>query len=287
MFEPGSTNKTITAAAALEHGVRTPKTETIVPDSLPLCPEKTFHDSHSHAPELMTFADIVAQSSNVGTIMTARDLGRDRLYQAQVDFGFGRRSGVDLPGESPGILRPPSSWYCTDLGTNAIGQGVAVTVLQMASVYATVANNGVLRPPTLLRGMVDAHGRVENAERKPGRRVVSARTARTLSRILEGVVEDGGTGTEAALDEWRVAGKTGTARKPDTEHGGYLPGAYVGSFIGFAPAQRPAVVVAVVIDQPTRGYYGGSVAAPVFREVTASALRRLGVVPTLPAKAVR
>jgi cell division protein FtsI (penicillin-binding protein 3) len=287
MFEPGSTNKTITAAAALEHGGRTPKTETIVPDSLPLCPEKTFHDSHSHAPELMTFADIVAQSSNVGTIMTARDLGRDRLYQAQVDFGFGRRSGVDLPGESPGILRPPSSWYCTDLGTNAIGQGVAVTVLQMASVYATVANNGVLRPPTLLRGMVDAHGRVENAERKPGRRVVSARTARTLSRILEGVVEDGGTGTEAALDEWRVAGKTGTARKPDTEHGGYLPGAYVGSFIGFAPAQRPAVVVAVVIDQPTRGYYGGSVAAPVFREVTASALRRLGVVPTLPAKAVR
>jgi cell division protein FtsI (penicillin-binding protein 3) len=287
MFEPGSTNKTITAAAALEHGVRTPKTETIVPDSLPLCPEKTFHDSHSHAPELMTFADIVAQSSNVGTIMTARDLGRDRLYQAQVDFGYGRRSGVDLPGESPGILRPPSSWYCTDLGTNAIGQGVAVTVLQMASVYATVANNGVLRPPTLLRGMVDAHGRVERAERKPGRRVLSARTARTLSRILEGVVEDGGTGTEAALDEWRVAGKTGTARKPDTEHGGYLPGAYVGSFIGFAPADRPAVVVAVVIDQPTRGYYGGSVAAPVFREVTAAALRRLGVVPTLPAKAVR
>jgi cell division protein FtsI (penicillin-binding protein 3) len=287
VFEPGSTNKTITAAAALEHGVRTPKTETIVPDSLPLCPEKTFHDSHSHAPELMTFADIVAKSSNVGTIMTARDLGRDRLYQAQVDFGYGRRSGVDLPGESPGILRPPQSWYCTDLGTNAIGQGVAVTVLQMASVYATVANNGVLRPPTLLRGMVDAHGRVAKAERKPGRRVLSARTARTLSRILEGVVEDGGTGTEAALEEWRVAGKTGTARKPDTEHGGYLPGAYVGSFIGFAPAERPAVVVAVAIDQPTRGYYGGSVAAPVFREVTASALRRLGVVPTLPAKAVR
>jgi cell division protein FtsI (penicillin-binding protein 3) len=287
MFEPGSTNKTITAAAALEHGVRTPKTETIVPDSLPLCPEKTFHDSHSHPPELMTFADIVAKSSNVGTIMTARDLGRDRLYQAQVDFGYGRRSGVDLPGESPGILRPPQSWYCTDLGTNAIGQGVAVTVLQMASVYATVANNGVLRPPTLLRGMVDAHGRVAKAEPKPGRRVLSARTARTLSRILEGVVEDGGTGTEAALEEWRVAGKTGTARKPDTEHGGYLPGAYVGSFIGFAPAERPAVVVAVVIDQPTRGYYGGSVAAPVFREVTASALRRLGVVPTLPAKAVR
>ena len=287
MFEPGSTNKTITAAAALEHGVVTPRTRRLVPDSLPLCPEKTFRDSHSHAPELMTFADIVAQSSNVGTIMTARDLGRDRLHQAQVDFGYGRRSGVDLPGESPGILRPPHTWYCTDLGTNAIGQGVAVTVLQMASVYATVANNGVLRPPTLLRGMVDAQGRVVKAERKPGRRVLSARTARTLSRILEGVVADGGTGTLAALDEWRVAGKTGTARKPDTERGGYRAGAYVGSFIGFAPAERPAVVVAVVIDQPTRGYYGGAVAAPVFKEVTSAALRRLGVVPTLPAKAVR
>ena len=287
VFEPGSTNKTITAAAALQHGVVTPKTETIVPDNIPLCPEKTFRDSHSHAPELMTFADIVARSSNVGTIMAARDLGRDRLYKAEVDFGYGRRSGVDLPGEAPGILRPAQSWYCTDLGTNAIGQGVAVTVLQMASVYATVANHGVLRSPTLLRGTVDARGHLAKADRRPGRRVLSVRTAKAMSRILEGVVKEGGTGTQAAMEEWRVAGKTGTARKPDTRRGGYRPGAYVGSFIGFAPAEKPAVVVAVVIDEPTRGYYGGSVAAPVFREVTGAALRRLGVVPTLPAKAVR
>jgi cell division protein FtsI (penicillin-binding protein 3) len=229
----------------------------------------------------------VAKSSNVGTIMTARNLGKDRLYQAELDFGYGRRSGVDLPGESPGIVRAAKDWYCTDLGTNAIGQGVAVTVLQMASVYATVANHGVLRAPTLLRGTVDARGRVAKADRRPGRRVLSARTAKSLSKILEGVVEEGGTGTAAAMDEWRVAGKTGTARVPDTVHGGYLPGAYVGSFIGFAPAERPQVVVAVVIDRPTRGYYGGSVAAPVFKEVAATALRRLGVVPTLPAKAVR
>ena len=287
VFEPGSTNKTITAAAALQHGVVTPKTETIVPDNVPLCPEKTFRDSHSHAPELMTFAEIVAKSSNVGTIMTARELGPERLYKAELDFGYGRRSGVDLPGESPGIVRPAQSWYCTDLGTNAIGQGVAVTVLQMASVYATVANNGVLRSPTLLRGTVDARGHLAKAKRRPGRRVLSVRTARTLSRILEGVVKDGGTGTAAALEEWRVAGKTGTARKPDNVRGGYRPGAYVGSFIGYAPAERPAVVVAVVIDEPTRGYYGGAVAAPVFREVARTALRRLGVAPTLPAKAVR
>jgi len=287
VFEPGSTNKTITAAAALQHGVVTPKTQTTVPDNVPLCPEKTFRDSHSHAPELMTFAEIVAKSSNVGTIMTARELGPERLYKAELDFGYGRRSGVDLPGESPGIVRPAQSWYCTDLGTNAIGQGVAVTVLQMASVYATVANNGVLRSPTLLRGTVDARGHLAKAKRRPGRRVLSVRTARTLSRILEGVVKDGGTGTAAALEEWRVAGKTGTARKPDNVRGGYRPGAYVGSFIGYAPAERPAVVVAVVIDEPTRGYYGGAVAAPVFREVARTALRRLGVAPTLPAKAVR
>ena len=287
MFEPGSTNKTITAAAALQHGIVTPRTETIVPDNIPLCPEKTFRDSHSHAPELMTFADIVAKSSNVGTIMAARDLGRERLYKAELDFGYGRKSGVDLPGESPGIVRDAKSWYCTDLGTNAIGQGVAVTVLQMASVYATVANHGVLRSPTLLRGTVDARGHIAKAARKPGRRVLSARTAKSLSKILEGVVKEGGTGTQAAMEEWRVAGKTGTARKPDNVRGGYRPGAYVASFIGYAPAEKPAVVVAVVIDEPTRGYYGGSVAAPVFREVTGTALRRLGVVPTLPAKAVR
>jgi cell division protein FtsI (penicillin-binding protein 3) len=287
VFEPGSTNKTITAAAALQHGIVTPRTETIVPDNIPLCPEKTFRDSHSHAPELMTFADIVAKSSNVGTIMAARDLGRERLYKAELDFGYGRKSGVDLPGESPGIVRDAKTWYCTDLGTNAIGQGVAVTVLQMASVYATVANHGVLRAPTLLRGTVDARGHLAKAARKPGRRVLSARTAKSLSKILEGVVKEGGTGTQAAMEEWRVAGKTGTARKPDNVRGGYRPGAYVGSFIGYAPAEKPAVVVAVVIDEPTRGYYGGSVAAPVFREVTGTALRRLGVVPTLPAKAVR
>ncbi|MFL6188004.1 MAG: peptidoglycan D,D-transpeptidase FtsI family protein, partial [Actinomycetes bacterium] len=286
VFEPGSTNKVVTVAAALEEGVVNPSTRMNVADTLQVA-DVLFHDAEEHELMWWTTADILAHSSNVGTIQVAQRLGPQRLARAALDFGYGKVTGVDFPGESAGLVNPVSQWRCTDLGVNAIGQGVAVTVLQMASVYATVANNGVLRPPTLLRGMVDAHGRVEKAERKPGRRVVSARTARTLSRILEGVVEDGGTGTEAALDEWRVAGKTGTARKPDTEHGGYLPGAYVGSFIGFAPAQRPAVVVAVVIDQPTRGYYGGSVAAPVFREVTASALRRQGVVPTLPAKAVR
>jgi cell division protein FtsI (penicillin-binding protein 3) len=287
VFEPGSTNKTLTAAAALQHGVVTPGTPITVPPALELCPGvKTFHDAHEHGTEVLSFADVVAQSSNIGTIQVARALGPRRLAQAERDFGYGRPTGIDLPGESPGIVLPADQWRCTDLGVNAIGQGVAVTVLQMASVYATVANGGVLRAPTLLRGTVDAAGRFEAAKRRPGRRVLSTRTARTLSRILEGVVQEGGTGTLAALDEWRAAGKTGTARKPDPNRRGYLEGAYVASFIGFAPAERPAAVVAVVLDQP-RPIFGGVVAAPVFREVAAAALRRLGVLPTLPPKAVR
>jgi cell division protein FtsI (penicillin-binding protein 3) len=287
VYEPGSTNKTLTAAAALQHGVVTPRTPITVPPALELCPGvKTFHDAHEHGTEVLTFAEVVAQSSNIGTIQVARALGPQRLARAELDFGYGRRTGIDLPGESPGIVLPGRDWRCTDLGVNAIGQGVAVTVLQMASVYATVANGGVLMAPTLLRGTVDADGRFEASKRRPGRRVLSARTARSLSRILEGVVKEGGTGTLAALDEWRVAGKTGTARKPDPKRRGYLAGAYVSSFIGFAPAERPAAVVAVVLDQPTP-IYGGVVAAPVFREVTGTALRRLGVLPTLPPKAVR
>jgi cell division protein FtsI (penicillin-binding protein 3) len=284
VFEPGSTNKTITAAAALEAGVVTPGTQLRVPSALTLCPGvKTFHDSHQHAEEVLSFADVLAQSSNVGTIKVASRLGARRLAKAELDFGYGRRTGVDLPGESPGLVTPAPAWRCTDLGVNAIGQGVAVTVLQAAQVYAAVANGGVQVPPSLLRGTVDGSGRFHPAQRRPARRVVSAQTSRTLTAILQGVVTGHGTGTEAALGDWSVAGKTGTARKPNPHGRGYLPGAYTASFIGFAPAERPAVVVAVVLDQPTP-IFGGIVAAPVFRQVARYALTRLRVPPSVPAR---
>src|SRR5574341_403564 len=258
VYEPGSTNKVITAAAALDAGVVRPSTQVTIPPELPLCPGvHPFHDSHQHGTELLSFADVVAQSSNIGTIRVATRLGAERLAKAELAFGYGQRTGVDLPGETPGILRPQSTWTCPDLGTNAIGQGVAVSVLQMARVYAAVANGGLLVQPTLLRGTVDEHGDFHQRERPVAKRVVSARTARTLTGILEGVVYEGGTGTAAALDDWSVAGKTGTAQVPNPKGGGYLPGAYVGSFIGFAPAEDPRVVVAVVLDRPARGIYGG------------------------------
>jgi cell division protein FtsI (penicillin-binding protein 3) len=282
VYEPGSTNKVITAAAALDAGVVTPKTPVTVPPELQLCNGvHPFHDSHEHGTERLSFAEVVAQSSNIGTIKVASQLGAARLAKAERDFGYGRRTGVDLPGESPGIVTPAPDWTCADLGTNAMGQGVAVTVLQMARVYAAVANGGLLVQPTLLRGTVDARGRYEPAGHGAAKRVLSAQAARTLTGMLEGVVKEGGTGMRAALDDWGVAGKTGTAQVPDPKGRGYLAGAYVASFIGFAPSRHPRVVVAVVLDRPASGTYGGVVAAPVFREVAGYALRRMGVPPTL------
>jgi len=282
VYEPGSTNKVITAAAALDAGVVKPASSITVPPELQLCRGvHAFHDSHAHGTEELAFSDVVARSSNIGTITVAKKLGARRLARAELNFGYGRRTGIDLPGESAGILTPANDWTCADLGTNAIGQGVAVTVVQMARVYAAVANGGLLVQPTLLRGTVDARGRYKAAERGAVKRVVSAATSRTLTGILEGVVREGGTGTKAALRDWSVAGKTGTAQVPNPAGRGYLPGAYVASFIGFAPAQHPQAVVAVVLDRPAKGAYGGVVAAPVFREVTGYALRRLRVPPNL------
>jgi cell division protein FtsI (penicillin-binding protein 3) len=282
VYEPGSTNKVITAAAALDAGVVRPSTKVTVPPVLPLCPGvHPFHDSHQHGTEQLSFADVVAQSSNIGTIRVATKLGAERLAKAELDFGYGQRTGVDLPGETPGIVRPQSGWTCPDLGTNAIGQGVAVSVLQMARVYAAVANGGLLVQPTLLGGTVDERGDFHASERPTPKRVLAVRTAQTLTSILEGVVREGGTGTRAALDDWTVAGKTGTAQVPDPGGGGYLPGAYVASFMGYAPAEDPRVVVAVVLDRPAKGIYGGTVAAPVFREVAGYALRHMEVPPSL------
>jgi cell division protein FtsI (penicillin-binding protein 3) len=279
-FEPGSTNKTITAAAALEAGVVTPSTMLTVPDRLPLCPNKTFSDSHEHETEQIPFSQVVAESSNVGTIMVAKQLGPEKLAKAALDFGYGKQTGVGFPGESAGLVNPVQEWRCTDLGVNAIGQGVATTVLQMASVYATVANDGILVQPSLVRGVIDPWGEYKDNPPPATRPVISPATARALTGILTKVTKEGGTGTEAAVSGYAVAGKTGTARVPDLKKGGYIPGAYFASFMGFAPAERAkeGVVVAVVLDRPTP-IFGGLVAAPVFRHVAQYAVTRLGLPP--------
>ena len=275
VYEPGSVNKVITAAAAIqEHSVRI-RQRFVVPDQIRVY-DALIHDAETHPTENMTLADIVAYSSNVGAIKVADTVGQDRFYRYLTRFGFGRPTGTGFPGESAGILPPVDTWSGVSLATMAFGQGLAVTPLQMASVYATIANGGVWVQPQLVRGTIDAAGKLQPAPAPDTRRVVSARTAATVTKMLAYAV-DIGTGVEAQIPGFWVAGKTGTARIPKQFHPGYTK-KYVASFIGFAPATHPALVVAAVIDDPAT-IYGGVAAAPLFKDVARFALARLRIPP--------
>ncbi|HXF57232.1 MAG TPA: penicillin-binding protein 2, partial [Actinomycetota bacterium] len=274
-YEPGSVNKLVTVAAAIEEGVVKINQRLMVPDHYPMY-SKVFRDVYPHPTRPMTVADIIAHSSNVGAIMLAERLGKERLSRYLSRFGLGRPTGVDFPGESPGIVPDPSEWSGTSMGTIPIGQGIAVTPLQMAAAYAAVANDGVWVQPRLVRAMVGRDGGLRPLPPPRTRQVVSERTARWLRRILAFAVEEG-TGQRAQVPGYWVAGKTGTAKKPLPDGRGYGD-RFVASFIGFAPAARPAVLVAAVLDEPVT-VYGGVAAAPLFREVARFALARLRVPP--------
>jgi cell division protein FtsI (penicillin-binding protein 3) len=279
MFEPGSVNKVVTAAAALEEGLVRANETFVVPDTIVVGP-KRFKDAHSHPTETMSFGEIIEQSSNVGTIQIAQRVGDELLHDYLQRFGFGERTGLGFPGESPGLLPAVDSWWSTSLPTISIGQGVSATLLQVASIFQTVASGGERTPPTLVRGSVDAQGRLQPAERPTAERVISTETAETLATMLAGVVENG-TGGLAAVPGYSIAGKTGTAQKPSTTSRGYEPGAYIATFAGFAPADDPALVVAVMLDEPTP-IYGGLTAAPVFSEIMEFALGHQRVPPSAP-----
>ncbi len=277
VFEPGSVQKAITAAAALEEGVVTPETTFLVDDRYRVG-NKTFSDAHDHPTEEMTFREIIETSSNVGTIMVAEELGDQRLAEYLDRFGFGRASGVGFPGEAPGLVLPVDQWWTTSLPTIAIGQGVAVTLLQSADFYATIANDGVATQPRIIRGTVGDDGRLAPSTPASTTRVVSNETAQAMQDILTGVVHgERATGKRAAVPGYLVAGKTGTARKPLADARGYS-GQYVASFVGFAPADDPQIVVAVMVDEPYP-IWGGVVAAPAFSEVMEFTLRHLRVAP--------
>lgn len=274
--EPGSVGKAITAAAVLEAGTLTPDSVLTVPDRYKLS-NKVFKDSSPHPTQQLTFTGVLVESSNVGTIKAAQTIGGPKLHDMLERFGIGSRTGIELPAETAGILRDEKDWSGTDYGTHPIGQGYAATGLQMASVYATIANGGVRMQPTVLRGMADADGALQPATPAAPRRVISQQVADQLRGMLEGVTNDGGTAPQAAIGGYRVAGKTGTAQI--AVDGGYS--GYTGSFVGFAPADRPQLAVAVSIQRPTKGsYYGGLVAAPVFQKIMSFALRAEGVPPT-------
>jgi cell division protein FtsI/penicillin-binding protein 2 len=220
---------------------------------------------------------MLARSSNVGTIMLAELLGRERLGRWISRFGFGAPTGVDFPGESPGIVLPVDRWSGSTIGNVPIGQGIAVTPIQMAAAYGALANHGVWIEPHL----VD-HVRGKKPAKLKRRRIVSAAVAQQLSGMLQGVVSAEGTGTEAAVPGYLVAGKTGTAAKPDPA-GGYSDTKYVASFVGIVPASSPRLVVLVSIDEPHGQIFGGLVAAPAFRDIARFALQYLDVPPDDPA----
>jgi cell division protein FtsI (penicillin-binding protein 3) len=274
VYEPGSTNKVITAAAALDSGAVSPTERFRVPWTMRI-EDDVIEDAHGHATEPMTLGDIISASSNVGAAMVAGRVGDQRMQGYLRRFGYGHPSEVGFPAEAAGIL-PPADWDELTLSTVAFGQGVAVTPLQMASVYATIANGGVWVRPRLVDGTVGADGTFRPAPAPERRRVVSATTADMVTRMLANVVENG-TGLEARIPGYQVAGKTGTARKLD-DLGNYMPDRTIASFIGFLPAGDPELVVAAIIDEPTT-VYGGIAAAPLFQHVARFAIQRLGIAP--------
>jgi cell division protein FtsI (penicillin-binding protein 3) len=276
VYEPGSIGKVITVAAALESGKFTPLTPMMVPDHLQLS-NKRFKDSHSHPTERMTLTGVLVESSNIGTIMAAQELEDGKLHEALRRFGIGQKTGLGLPGESAGILRDEEDWAGTDYGTHPIGQGYSVNGVQMASVYATVANDGVRVTPTILKSSTDAEGNVVPVAPPAQTRVLSPEVAAQLRGMLEGVTNEGGTAETAAIPGYRVAGKTGTAQRVVD---GRYDGSYTASFVGFAPADAPRLAVSVSIQAPKNGYYGGAVAGPPFRDIMSFALRSLRVPPT-------
>jgi cell division protein FtsI (penicillin-binding protein 3) len=278
VYEPGSVNKVITAAAALEEGLMSPGDILYVPDRLQVA-DKEFEDAHPHPRYGMTLGDILAQSSNVGAIRIAEQLGEARMAQYLARFGFGQRSGTGFPGESAGILPPLHEWSGTSLASISIGTGIAVTPLQMASVYATIASGGTWVEPRLVRGTVDPSGEFRPAPAGESRRVISEATARAVTRMLALAVR-AGTGTRADIPGYALAGKTGTARKPFAHRGGYSD-RFVASFMGFLPASSPEVVIGVILDEPET-VYGGLSAAPLFRAVARHAIGRLRIAPGHP-----
>lgn len=280
VFEPGSVNKVITISAALEEGLVNPDTELDVPDRYQVS-DHVFSDYSPHATQAMSVTDILSQSSNVGTIMLGEKLGKDRIDSYLRSFGFGEQTALRFPNESRGLLLPPDNWSGTSIGSIPLGQGIAVTAVQMLSAYNVVANDGVYMPPRLVEATIAPDGTRTPVRVEGERRVVSETTARQVREMLVEVVEDG-TGKAARLPGYSVGGKTGTARKPQA-NGTYRDAAgnyqYVAAFAGMVPAEDPELSILVVVDEPSATIYGGSAAAPVFADLAKFALSRFRIPP--------
>jgi cell division protein FtsI/penicillin-binding protein 2 len=272
-YEPGSTFKVVTVGGALSDGLVTPDTSFFLPPQIQVA-DRTIHDAETRGSETLTVARILAQSSNVGAITIGLRLGRVRFDQWVRQFGFGSPTGVDLPGEERGQVLPVQRYSGSSMGNLPIGQGESVTPLQIATAYAAIADGGILRPPHIVAS-IDGRG----VRTPAGHRVVTAAVAGELRRMLEGVLAPGGTASEVSIPGYKLAGKTGTASKIDPATGQYSSSRYVASFVGFAPAQDPKLLVAVMVDEPQGAIYGGTVAAPAFGQIMSFALPYLRIPP--------
>ena len=274
-YEPGSTFKLVTIAGALSQGIVTPSTKFRLPYSIHVA-DRVIHDAEYRPTEWLTTSEILSHSSNVGAVTIAEKLGSASLMNWIERFGYGKKTGIDFPGESPGFVLPLEKWYGSTIGNVPIGQGISVTPIQMASAYGAIANGGVWVQPHLVErvGGSYAHGFTR-------RRVVTPAIDKVLKKMLTGVVDEhGATGNAAAIPGYTVAGKTGTAQVPGPH--GYTTGKYVASFVGMVPVKKPRFVVLVVVNEPTRGIFGGTVAAPAFAEIAKFDLQHLDVAPDHP-----
>ena len=277
-FEPGSTFKVFLIAAALEEKRIKPTDVINCENGSYKIADRIIHDTHSYSQ--LSVSDILKYSSNIGAAKIGFKLGNEQLYRYLRGFGFGERTGIDLPGESPGNLRDQRRWYGVDLANISFGQGVSASAVQLTAALSAVANGGTLMKPYLVERILDDSGNeIQRFEPQVVRRIISEDTSRKVTAMMESVTTNGGTGTNAAVDGYRVAGKTGTAQKVDPVTRGYSADKRTASFIGFVPSDKPKLTILVVIDEPTTSPYGGVVAAPAFRGIALNALCYLKIPP--------
>jgi cell division protein FtsI (penicillin-binding protein 3) len=277
-YEPGSTMKTFTIASALDAGVVKPDDRFDCLMGRMMVGKYSIHDSHGHG--VLTVAEVFKFSSNIGATKIARRLGRDAFADALARFGFGHPTGIGLPGERSGVVRPVEKWGDIGFANISFGQGIAVTPLQMIAGVSAIAGGGIYRQPRVVARVVEPDGTIDAPTVAPDHRVMSAGAARTMLGIMRGVTEKGGTAPQAAIDGYTVGGKTGTAQKVANGH--YDASKWVSSFLGVVPLEDPRLAIIVVVDEPQGGHLGGLVAAPIFKEIAEEALRYLHVPPTVP-----
>jgi cell division protein FtsI (penicillin-binding protein 3) len=264
---------------AVDKGVINPRTVISVPDTINTG-GITVHDAWWHPTQNFTATGVLAKSSNVGTLLIAEKVGKQSFYDYLQRFGLGQKTGIELPGESAGLLPPINTWSDATFANLPIGQGVAMTSLQLASMYQTVANNGVRIPPRIVQSVTGSDGSVTPTAQPAGVQVMSASTAKTVRTMLESVTLAGGTGQKAAIAGYRIAGKTGTAQQPDPATGAYSNSVYWDTFAGMAPADNPRFAVAIMIDNPAHGLEGGDVAAPLFHHLASYELSAAKIAPS-------